>query len=163
MQLELFNNYAFNLNKIAKEDLCYQAYIFCFIEDENGINVFEINVSFSDKFNTFIVHEQINCYEIDDGEFIANDCKEIGENKEFCIHDYFPDSKDLNIDDTYKEADKRRDTALMQYLEKRFQELKTLEENGELKNYLIKNGYTEPQIEENIQQNQQSKSKRRKQ
>lgn len=138
--MEIHKGLDFNLNAIALgRDCDAEKSVFAFIEDENGLRVFGIEVGFEDDSNTFSTHEMLYCYVIDKGEFIADGVECISKSESFCLSDYFldsEDSKDLNIDDAYKEADKRRNTALMQYLEKRFEKLKMLEEKGELKDYL---------------------------
>lgn len=127
-----------NLGSIALgRTLDGESNVFVYVEDENGLVVFSVEVDFHEDFNSFHVKEKINFYERDEQDFVISDCLQLGGVVKFSVYDFMPKNcHELGDDESLKEADKKRDSVLMKYLEQRFQELKALEVKGELESYL---------------------------
>lgn len=108
-----------NLEKIALErDLDAEAGTRTWVENENSLRVFEINVNFRNRIHVPCI-EKINFFWADDdGRLIFSSSKFVKEAKKFCIRDY--------------ETNESRDAALLNFLKKRNKELKDLKKRNKL-------------------------------
>lgn len=165
--IEGSKNFKLNLKNIPLGKNCdADEKVHSFIEDEDGLRVFELEVDFFDKNGQgYFVRETLYSHTIDDGEVVCDNSKDIREIKKFNIYDYAANNSIFELENDkfekkWKNLWNKLETDLMEYLEKRFKELKELEKKGELENYLKENGYLNPKESQTQEQEQQNQVKR---